>query len=83
MCVDFIYLNKTCPKDSYYLSEIDRLVDSIIGFEYLSFLDVNYRYHQILMHLDDDDEKIAFIINEGIFYYRVMPSGFKNDRATY
>jgi hypothetical protein len=35
------------------------------------------------MHLDDDDEKIAFIINEGIFYYRVMPSGFKNDRATY
>jgi hypothetical protein len=35
------------------------------------------------MHLDDDDEKIAFIINEGIFYYRVMPSRFKNDRATY
>jgi len=83
MCVDFIYLNKTCPKDSYYLSKINRLVDSIIGFEYLIFLDVNYRYHQILMHLDDDDEKIAFIINEGIFYYRVMPSRFKNDRATY
>ena len=29
MCVDFIDLNKACPKDSYPLPQIDVLVDSI------------------------------------------------------
>ena len=28
MCVDFIDLNKACPKDSYPLQQIDVLVDS-------------------------------------------------------
>ena len=28
MCVDFIDLNKACPKDSYPLPQIDVLVDS-------------------------------------------------------
>jgi len=28
MCVDFMDLNRACPKDSYPLSQIDILVDS-------------------------------------------------------
>ena len=28
MCVDFIDLNKACPKDNYPLSRVDVLVDS-------------------------------------------------------
>ena len=31
MCVDFTNLNKACPKDSYLLSRIDLLVDSMAG----------------------------------------------------
>ena len=49
MCVDFIYLNKTCPKDSYPLPHIDQLVDSIAGHQLLSFMDAFSGYNQIKM----------------------------------
>ena len=39
MCIDFMDLNKVCPKDSYPLSWIDVLVDSTAGYELLSFMD--------------------------------------------
>jgi hypothetical protein len=32
MCTDYTDLNKVCPKDSYPLPNIDRLVDSASGF---------------------------------------------------
>ena len=31
LCVDFIDLNKVCPKDCYPLPNIDQLVDSTAG----------------------------------------------------
>ena len=48
MFVDFIDLNKTCPKDSYPLPKIDKLVDSMAGHELLSFMDVFSGYHKFL-----------------------------------
>ena len=49
MCVDFIDLNKTCPKDSYPLPHIDQLVDSIAGHQLLSFMDAFSGYNQTKM----------------------------------
>jgi len=31
----------------------------------------------------DDQEKMAFITERGIFYYKVIPFGLKNTSATY
>ena len=39
MCVDFIDLNKACPKDSFPLLKIDQLVDSTAGHKLLTFID--------------------------------------------
>ena len=39
MCVDFTDLNKACPKDSYPLSRINLLIDSIARHQLLSFMD--------------------------------------------
>nr|KYP39822.1 Transposon Ty3-I Gag-Pol polyprotein [Cajanus cajan] len=39
MCVDYTDLNRACPKDSYPLPSIDRLVDGASGHALLSFLD--------------------------------------------
>ena len=39
MCVDFIDLNRACPKDSYPLPRIDTLVDSTARQQLLSFMD--------------------------------------------
>jgi hypothetical protein len=35
MCVDYMGLNKACPKDSFPLPRIDQVVDSTIGYETL------------------------------------------------
>ena len=45
MCVDFIDLNKACPKDSFLLPRIDQLVDSIARHKLLSFMDAFSRYN--------------------------------------
>ncbi|XP_052288620.1 uncharacterized protein LOC127899311 [Citrus sinensis] len=75
-------LNKACPKDSFPLLKIDQLVDSTAGHGLLSFMDAFSGYNQIPMH-EQDEENTAFITNQGLFYYRVMPFGLKNAGATY
>ncbi|RDX90424.1 Retrovirus-related Pol polyprotein from transposon 17.6, partial [Mucuna pruriens] len=44
--------------------------------------DPNARYNQIQMVVEDK-EKTTFITTWGTFYYKVMPFGLKNSRATY
>ena len=79
---DFTDLNKACPKDSYPFLRIDQLVDATAGHELLSFMDAFSGYNQIRMALEDE-EKTAFITNQGLFYYKVMPFDLKNAGATY
>ena len=45
--VDFTDLNKAYLKDSYPLLQIDLLMDSIVGHQLLSFMDVFSGYNQI------------------------------------
>ena len=45
MCVDFIDLNKACPKDSYPFPRIDLFVDLTAGHQLLSFMDVFSGYN--------------------------------------
>ncbi|XP_024036977.1 uncharacterized protein LOC112096961 [Citrus clementina] len=75
-------LNKACPKDSFPLPKIDQLVDSTAGHGLLSFMDAFSGYNQIPMY-EPDEESTAFITNQGLFCYRVMPFGLKNAGATY
>ncbi|GKD35979.1 reverse transcriptase domain-containing protein, partial [Tanacetum coccineum] len=67
MCVDFKDLNKACPQDGYPLPEIDWKVESLCGYPLKCFLDAYKGYHQIKM-AEEDEEKIAFITSQGIFY---------------
>ena len=82
MCVNFTDLNKACPKDSFPLPSIDRLVDASAGHHVLSFMDAFSGYNQIMMD-PSDQEKTAFITEEGLYCYKVMPFGLKNAGATY
>ena len=43
MCVDYTDLNKACPKESFPLPKIDRLVDSTTGNALLSFIIIGFR----------------------------------------
>ena len=39
VCVDFMDLNKVCPKDPFPMPKIDQLVDATVGHHRKSFLD--------------------------------------------
>ena len=80
--IDFTDLIKACPKDNFSLPYIDRLVDTTAGHELLSFIDDFSRYNQILMH-PNNQEITAFIIERGIYCYKMMPFRLNNADATY
>ena len=82
ICVDYTDLNKACPKDSYPLPSIDRLVDGAAGHTVLSFLDAYSGYNQIQMHLRDK-ERMTFMTDSNNSYYEVMSFDLKNVGATY
>ncbi|RDX83649.1 hypothetical protein CR513_35416, partial [Mucuna pruriens] len=82
ICVDYRELNRAIPKDDFPLPHINVLVDNTTKHSCFSFMDGFSRYYQIRM-APEDMEKTTFITQWGTFYYRVMPFGLKNARATY
>ena len=82
MCVDFRDLNKACPKDDFPLPHIDVIIDSITSSAMYSFMDGFLGYNQIMIAVINKI-KTAFIIEWGMYCYKVMPFGLKNAGATY
>ena len=82
VCVDFIDLNKTCPKDPFPMPKINQLVDATVGHPRMSFLDAFQGYHQIPLALDDQ-EKATFVTLIENYHYKVMPFGLKNAGSIY
>ena len=82
MWVDYMSLNKACPKDPFPLPCIDQVVDSTSRCKTLSFLDAYSEYHQIAMK-ESDQLMTSFITPFGSFCYVTMPFGLKNGGATY
>ena len=56
VCIDFTDLNKACPKDSFPLPLIDRLVGSTAENELLTFMDAFPGYNQIMMNPKDQEK---------------------------
>ena len=81
-CVDFTNLNQACPKDSFSLPRICRLVKSTTRHELLTFMDAFSRYNQICISKEVQD-KTTFITSQGFYCYKMMPFRLKNARATY
>ena len=82
MCVDYMGLNKACPKDPFPLPPIDQIVDSMSRCETLCFLDVYSEYHQIMMK-ESDQLTTLFITPFELLFYVTIPFGLKNVGATY
>ena len=80
--MDFINLNKACPKDCFPLPRIDQLVDATSGHEVLSFMDAYSGCNQIGMHPPDEDHT-SFQTDTRLYCYKVMPFSLENAGATY
>jgi hypothetical protein len=74
MCTYFIDLNKCCPKDDFPLSRIDKVVDSVVGYEMMALLDCFFDYHQIWLR-KEDEEKTSFITPFDTYCYPRMLEG--------
>lgn len=64
MYVDFTNLNAACPKDGNPLRHIDALVNLIVEYFFMSFLDAFSRYHQIQMHPTDAKKTTLILVND-------------------
>ena len=82
VCTNFRDLNKVCSKDDFPLPNIDMIIDSLVGYEMLLFMDGFLGYNQIKIK-ESDQHKIAFRTPWGNFFYKVMPFELKNVGATY
>jgi hypothetical protein len=68
--------------DPFPLPKIEQLVDSTSDHAFLSFMDVFSEYNQIKM-CEKHEDKITFITNLWLYYYKVMPFGLHNTGATF
>lgn len=75
--MDFIDLNKACPKDPFPVPKIDQLIDATFWCPRMSFFDAFQGYLQIAL-APKDQEKTSFITPISNFHYRVMPFRLKN-----
>ena len=80
--MDFIDLNKACPKDLFPMPRIDQLVDATVSHPWMSFLDTFQGYHKISLVLGDQ-EKTTFVTPTRNYHYKVMSFGLKNTGSTY
>ncbi|XP_064979723.1 uncharacterized protein LOC135622021 [Musa acuminata AAA Group] len=65
-----------------WLSNVDQLVDATTGHTRLSFMDAYSGYNQIRM-APEDREHTAFLTDQGVYFYKVIPFRLKNAGATY
>ena len=79
-CVDYRRLNST--KDAYPLPQIDDSLRLLGNQQWFSTMDLASGYWQVAMS-PEAKRKAAFVTNEGLFQFRVMPFGLCNAPATF
>ena len=77
-CVDYHRLNSLTVKDAYRLPRIDDLGNQ----QWFSTMDLASGYWHVAMSTDAK-RKAAFVTQEGLYQFRVMPFGLCNAPATF
>ena len=81
-CVDYLRLNSLTVKDAYPLPRIDDSLRLLGNQQWFSTMDLASGYWQVAMS-PEAKKKAAFVTNEGLFQFRVMPFGLCNAPATF
>ena len=86
-CVDYRWLNSLTVKDAYPLPHIDDSLRLLGNQQWFSTMDLASGYWQVAMSPEAKRKaakrKAAFVMNEGLFQFRVMPFGLCNAPATF
>ena len=81
-CIDYRCLNDCSVKDSYPLPRISDCLDSLVGAQYFSTMDLASGYWQIRVK-EEDRPKTAFVTKAGLYQFLVMPFGLANAPSTF
>ena len=81
-CIDYRKLNNVTIKDSYPLPWIDETLDSLAGARCFSTLDLASGYWQVGLS-EDAKQKSAFVTDQGLFQFKVLPFGLCNAPGTF
>lgn len=81
-CVDWRKLNDCTIKDRYPLPLIDQLFDALSGAQYVSSLDMNSGYFQLLIP-PEERPLTAFRTPHGHYQFKVLGQGLTNAPATF
>ncbi|MEE4246960.1 MAG: pol polyprotein, partial [Kangiellaceae bacterium] len=81
-CVDYRQLNALTKPDAYPMPRIDDTIDALAGNSLFSALDLQAGFWQVEMD-KVDKEKTAFLCQQGLYEFNVMPFGLRNAPATF
>ena len=81
-CVDYCQLNSLTTKDAYPLPRIDDSLRLLGNQQWFSTMDLASGYWQVAMS-PEAKRKAAFVANEGLFQFWVMPFRLCNAPSTF
>ena len=81
-CIDYRKVNSVTKKDAYSIPRIDDTLDTLAGSCWFSTLDLVSGYWQVEL-AQQDREKTAFCVPEGLFEFNVLPFGLNIAPATF
>ena len=82
-CIDFCHLNTHTKKDSYPLPRIQKVLESLVGADHFSCLDLKSRFWQIKIEEVSKQYTTFTVGNLGFFKCNQMPFGLCNAPATF
>ena len=82
-CIDFHCLNACTKKDSYPLPRIQEALETLVGADHFSCLDLKSGFWQIKMEETSKQYTVFTVSNLGFFECDHMPFGLCNVPATF
>ncbi|CAF3104286.1 unnamed protein product [Rotaria sp. Silwood2] len=80
--VDYRKLNSVTKKDSFPQPTTEELLHRLGGHKFYTKLDLKSGYFQLPIH-ESDKEKTAFITQDGLWEFNVLPQGIMNGPLTF